>query len=156
MQPLLLLSVSTYPWWCSPNPLHITTVSICTSPTDPPIDVTVEANTTRLPTEPPYNTFTILCTASAPGGVIAAKTIIWKWRIRSSIYGLGDVTANGVTILIESSNLTQAESTSLLTVTEDTAGDYRYRCRVGISDLGIGHVDADVYPINVNRTFLVG
>ncbi len=115
--------------------------------------MTVEASTTRLPTEPPYNTFTILCTASAPDGVIAAKTIIWRRKIGSGTTGLTDVTANGA-ILIEPRDLTQAESTSLLTVTEDTAGDYRYRCRVDISELGIAKVNKDVYPINVIGMFL--
>ncbi len=116
--------------------------------------MTVEANTTRLPTEPPYNTFTILCTASVPDGVIAAKTIIWRRRIGSSTTGLDDVIANGDTILIEPSDLTEAESTSLLTVTEDTAGDYRYRCRVDIPELGIQRVNEDVYPIDVIGMFL--
>ncbi len=115
--------------------------------------MTVEANTTRLPTEPPYNTFTIHCTASAPDGVIAAKKFTWKRRIGNNTTGLKNVIASGVTFLIESSNLTQAESTSLLTVTEDTAGDYRYRCRVDIPDLDI-FADNDVYPINVIGMFL--
>ncbi len=120
--------------------------------------MTVEANTTRLPTEPPFNTFSILCTASAPDGVIAAKTITWKRRIGSGTSGLDDIIANGDTILIEPRDLTQAESTSLLTVTEDTAGDYRYRCRVDIPELGIDGnkplQTEDVYPINVTGVFL--
>ncbi len=115
--------------------------------------MSVEANSTRFPTEPPYNTFTILCTASVPDGVVAAKTIGWLRRIGSGISGLTDVTANGDTILIDSSDLTLAVITSRLTVTEDTAGNYRYRCQVDIADLGITETD-DVHPINVSGMLL--
>ncbi len=115
--------------------------------------MSVKANSTRLPTEPPYNTFTILCTTSVPDGVFVAKSIKWRRRIGSGTTGLTDVTANGDTILIDSSDLTLAVSTSRLTVTEDTAGDYRYRCRIDNFDLGIFETE-DVYPINVVGMFL--
>ncbi len=115
--------------------------------------MSVEANSTRLPTESSYNTFTILCTASVPDGVFAAKSIGWLRRIGSGITGLTDVTANGDTTLIDSSDLTLAMITSRLTVTEDTAGDYTYRCRVDIFDLGVFETE-DVYPINVVGMFL--
>ena len=62
---------------------------------------------------------------------------------------LQGITDNGGTILIETSGLDQAVTTSLLTVTETTPGDYRYRCRIDIPDLGIDNQDGDVYPINV-------
>ncbi len=116
--------------------------------------MSVEANSPRLPTEPPYNTFNILCTASVPDGVVAVKSIRWRRRIGSKTTGLTDVTANGDTILIDSSDLTLAVSTSRLTVTEDTAGDYRYRCRVDITELGVTAVREDVYPINVSGMLL--
>ncbi len=125
----------------------------CLLPPAPPVAVSVKANSTRLPTEPPYNTFTILCTASVPDGVVAAKTIGWLRRVGSNTNGLTDVTANGSTILIDSSDLTLAMITSRLTVTEDTAGDYRYQCQVDIADLGITETD-DVYPIIVVGMFL--
>ncbi len=127
---------------------------LLTSPTAPTINVTVEANATRFPAKPPYNTFTILCSASAPDGVTATKTIEWQRRVGSDTEGLNPITANGDTILIENRNLTQAVSTSLLTVTENTPGDYRYRCRVGAPELGIGGIDRDVYPIDVTGMFL--
>ena len=115
--------------------------------------MTVEANTTRLPTPPSYNTFTILCTASAPDGVIAAKTFQWRRRVGSSTTELDDLPENGDTILIDTRDLTQAVSTSLLTVTEDTAGEYRYQCWVDVPELDITAVNEDVYPINVIGMF---
>ncbi len=89
-----------------------------------------------------------------PDGVVANKSIRWRRRIGSGTTGLTDVTANGNTILIDSSDLTLAMITSRLTVTEDTAGDYRYWCRVDITELGITAVREDVYPINVVGMFL--
>ena len=120
-----------------------------TSSTVPTITVSLEPNTTRLPTEPPYNTFTITCTATAPEGVVAGKTIEWMRRIGSSTTGLSEITDNGNTIQIVATGLNQPETISVLTVTETTPGDYRYRCRVDIPELTIDNVDGDVYPINV-------
>ena len=115
--------------------------------------VSVEPNTTRLPTDTPYNTFTITCTATAPEGVVAGKTIEWKRRIGPSTTGLTEITDNGDTIQIETTNLSQPESISVLTVTETTPGDYRYRCRVDIPEIDINDVDEDVYPIDVIGEF---
>ncbi len=74
-------------------------------------------------------------------------------RIGSGTTRLTDVTANGDTILIDSSDLTLAMITSRLTVTEVTAGDYRYRCQVNISDLGITETE-DVHPLKVSGMLL--
>ena len=125
-----------------------------TSSTVPTITVTLEPNTTRLPTEPPYNTFTITCTATAPEGVVARKTIEWKRRIGSSTTGLTEITDSGNTIQIVTTGLNQPETTSVLTVTETTPGDYRYRCRVDIPELGsVSQMTEDVYPIDVIGEF---
>ncbi len=88
-----------------------------------------------------------------PDGVVAAKSIGWLRRIGSGTTGLDDVTANGNTILIDSSDLTLAMITSRLTVTEVTAGDYRYRCQVDIAELSITETE-DEYPISVVGMFL--
>ena len=125
-----------------------------TSSTVPTITVTLEPNTTRLPTEPPYNTFTITCTAIAPEGVVAGKTIEWMRRIGSSTTGLTEITDNGDTIRIMTTGPNQPETTSVLTVTETTPGDYRYRCRVDIPELGsVSQMTEDVYPIDVIGEF---
>ena len=59
-----------------------------------------------------------------------------------------ELTDNGDSILITSSDLTQPTSTSVLTVRETAAGDYRYRCRVDLTELTIANA-TDEYPINV-------
>ena len=125
-----------------------------TSSTVPTITVHLEPNTTRLPTEPPYNTFTITCTATAPEGVVAGKTIEWKRRIGSSTTGLTEITDNGDTIQIMTTSPNQPETTSVLTVTETIPGDYRYRRRVDIPELGsVSQMTEDVYPIDVIGEF---
>jgi len=96
----------------------------------------------------PYNTFSLTCTATAPQGVVSPKKFTWRRRIGSSTGGLNDITDNGGSILITSTNLDQPTSTSVLTVRETTAGDYRYRCRVDLNELTVGDT-ADVYPITV-------
>ena len=68
--------------------------------------------------------------------------------------GLTDITDNGDSILITSTNLDQLTSTSVLTVRETTAGDYRYRCRVDLSELTVVNT-ADVYPINVTGEWIL-
>ena len=59
-----------------------------------------------------------------------------------------DVTPNGDSILISSTDLTQPTSTSVLTVQETVAGDYRYRCRVDFTELAVVST-IDEYPITV-------
>ena len=136
--------------WCSD--VHTNPYSISLSCTAPTITVSLEPNTTRLPTVPPYNTFTITCTATVPKGVVAGKTIEWKRRIGTS-GGLTQITNSNNGIQIETTGLNQPETISVLTVTETAPGDYSYRCRVDISELGIDNVDGDVYPINVIGEF---
>ena len=66
---------------------------------------------------------------------------------------LTPITGNGDSILITSTNLDQPTSTSVLTVRETTAGDYRYRCRVDLNELTVGDT-ADVYPITVTGEYV--
>ena len=74
-------------------------------------------------------------------------------RIGSSTTGLTEITDDGDTIQIVATGLNQPETISVLTVTETTPGDYRYRCLVDIPELGINDVDGHVYPINVIGEF---
>ena len=76
-------------------------------------------------------------------------------RIGSSTSGLTEITDNGNTIQIVTTNPNQPETISVLTVTETTPGDYRYRCRVDIPEIDINDVDGDVYPINVIGEFQI-
>ena len=67
---------------------------------------------------------------------------------------LTPITDNGASIVITSTNLDQPTSTSVLTVRETTAGDYRYRCRVDLSELTVGDT-IHVYPINVTGEWIL-
>ena len=115
----------------------------------------MEPNTTRLLTVPPYNTIVITCTATAPEGVVAGKTIEWRRRIGPSNGGLLEITDNGDTIQVVTTGLNRPVTNSVLTVKETTPGDYRYRCRVNIPEIGIINEDGDVYPIDVIGKFQV-
>jgi len=117
-------------------------------PTDTTIQLNLTSNTTHLPNIAPYNTFFLTCTATVPQGVVLPKSFAWRRRIGSSITNLTRLTDNGDSILITSTNLDQSTSTSVLTVRETTAGDYRYRCRVDLNELPVFN-KTDVYPINV-------
>ena len=64
------------------------------------------------------------------------------------------ITDNGGSILITSTNLDQPTSTSVLTVRETTAGDYRYRCRVDLNELTVVNIKDDVYPITVTGEWI--
>jgi len=65
-----------------------------------------------------------------------------------------EITDNGGSILITSTNLDQPTSTSVLTVRETTAGDYRYLCRVYLNELSLINT-TDVYPINVTGELIL-
>jgi len=116
--------------------------------TDTTIQLNLTSNTTHLPNIAPYNTFFLTCTATVPQGVVLPKSFAWTWKIGSSTTSLTRLTDNGDSILINSTNLDQPASTSVLTVRETTAGDYCYRCRVHLSGLPVSN-KTDVYPINV-------
>ena len=124
-----------------------------------PIDTTIQlnltSNTTHLPNIAPYNTFFLTCTATVPQGVVLPKSFVWRRRIGSSITNLIRLTDNGDSILINSTNLDQPTSTSVLMVKETSAGDYRYRCRVELSELPVSN-KTDMYPINVTGERCLG
>jgi len=73
--------------------------------------------------------------------------------IGASIFNFDLLTDNGGSILIASTNLDQPTSTSVLTVRKTTAGDYRYRCRVDLSELSLFN-KTDLYPIKVTGEML--
>ena len=87
--------------------------------------------------------------------MVVQKTIEWKRRIGSSSTGLSEITDNGDTIQIETTGLNQPVTISVLTVTETTPGDYRYRCRVDIPEIDINDEDEGVYPIDVIGEFQI-
>ena len=128
--------------------IHQYVCSLSISIADPTVNVLLESNTTRLPTAAPCYTFTLTCTASVPDTVIVDKMLTWSQGVGPSTTGLTDVIDNSNTFQITTTDLTAAMITSVLTVTETTAGDYRYRCEVELSDISVMG-SADVYPISV-------
>ena len=117
--------------------------------TDPSIHLDLTSSTTHLLNIAPFNTFSLTCTATVPQGVVSPKTFTWRRRrIGPSKRGFNDITENGDSILINSTNLNQPTSTSVLTVREIITGDYRYRCKVQLSELSL-MIKTDKYPINV-------
>ena len=105
------------------------------------------SSTTRLPNVDPYNTFTLTCTATAPMGVIESKIFTWRRRIGSG----GPCDSFSVVIYssifqIVNSNVNQPVSTSVLTVTETTAAEWRYCCQASL--LGVTG-NSDEVPVTV-------
>ena len=114
----------------------------------PPIVMSLESSSFRFPAAEPYNTFNLTCTASVPESVVIQRTLTWSRKIGSGETGLAEITDNGNTIRIMTSDLTAADVTSVLAVTETVPGDYRYRCEVELSDIIVMESD-DVFPIEV-------
>ncbi len=102
----------------------------------------------------PYNTFTILCTATTPEGVITPKAFEWRRRVGANKEGTFlEVTDIGDAVLIENSNLDQPTSTSQLRVTENTPEVYEYRCRVSLTELNIMRGISSRFQIEVTGTY---
>jgi len=116
--------------------------------TDTTIQLDLTSNTTHLLNFAPYNTFFLICTATVPQGVVVPKMFVWRRRIGPSTTGLAPLASSSNSRLITSTNLDQPTSTSVLIVRETIPGDYRYRCRVDLSELPYFN-KTDVYPINV-------
>ena len=94
--------------------------------TDPSIHLDLTSSTTHLLNIAPFNTFSLTCTATVPQGVVSPKTFTWRRRrIGPSKRGFNDITENGDSILINSTNLNQPTSTSVLTVREIITGRER-------------------------------
>ena len=77
----------------------------------------------------PYNTFTLYCTATVHDSVIIPKYFQWKQGPEGAEEILS---ANGVTVMIVHSNTNATSSSSVLTVTENTPGSYRFVCTANL------------------------
>ena len=128
-------------------------ILLCSHCTVPTIIVTLTANTTRLPNEAPYNTFSLTCnaTSSVEGRNVALpKRFLWRRRYGPSEFTLDLLTSNATIQIQDGDNLYQPTSFSMLTVTEDITQNYRYRCRVDLSlPTDTIYTRTDIYPINV-------
>ena len=117
-------------------------------PTAPNVALSLTPITTRLPNVHPYNTFSLTCTATAPEGVVSPKTFSW-WRRNAVSNNNLSLIHDNETIQINSSSLNQPKSTSVLTVTETTAGEWYYHCIVTLEELTNVTNEAGSHPIHV-------
>ena len=118
--------------------------------TVPTVEMSLTANSTRLPNVAPYNT-SLTCTATSfvqSSEVAFTKTFTWGYQMGSAVGA-----ATGFTTVqtgIVNRDLSLARGTSELTVTETTAGVYTYRCQANL-DLSADNIFGrnDYYPITV-------
>ena len=102
----------------------------------------------------PYSTFSLICTATSRvegvGNVALPKRFLWRRQYGPDTLGLTQLSNNATIQIQDGDNLNQPTSSSILTVTEDSPGDYRYHCRVDL-DLATDDIFTftDVYPIRV-------
>ena len=87
------------------------------------------------------------------GSVALPKRFLWRRRYGPDTIGLTQLSSNATIQIQDGDNLTQPTSASMLTVTKDIPGDYRYHCQVDL-DLSADNISnfADVYPIIVTGT----
>ena len=106
----------------------------CFSPTGPVVDVSVQPHTVTAFVTPPYNTFTLNCTASVHDTLLVPKTFHWK-----VIFGGQEmnVSSNGDRILITDMNVNAPTSNSILRVTENLSGSYQYVCTAVLQFPGV-------------------
>ena len=76
----------------------------------------------------PYNTFSIVCTASVPANVTATKSFVW----RRGPSGTGTVLTSSEGTSITTLNLGSATSTSVLTTNASSPGSFVYTCDVTV------------------------
>ena len=105
--------------------------------------MSLTSNATRFPNVPPYNTFSLTCTATVPEGVVSPKAFMW-WRQNSILNTFIEE------FQISNKNLDQ----ETLVVTETTAGIWQYSCEVVIPELSIVSNRSNTYhSINVTGKF---
>ena len=118
----------------------------------PTVELTLTPSTTRLPNVAPYNTFSLICTATSlvQGSEVAfTKSFTWSYQMGNRVGATTGFTT--VQMGIMNRDLSQARSTSELTVSETTAGMYTYRCQANL-DLSADNIFGrnDYYPIIVS------
>ena len=93
------------------------------------LTVQTEPSTVSVLDAAPYNTFSIVCTASVPTNVTATKSFVW----RRGSSGTGSVLTSNNNTRITTLNPTNATSTSVLTTNVSSAGTHLYTCDVNVS-----------------------
>ena len=110
--------------------------------------MSVQPHTVTAFVTPPFNTFTLNCTASVHDTILVPKTFHWK-----VIFGGQEmnVSSNGDRILITDMNINAPTSNSILRVTENISGSYQYICTAVLQFPG---VEDDIRGISsANVTF---
>lgn len=108
----------------------LSSYTLQSSPPVPPLTVTVQPDTVVTLTTPPYNSFSLVCTASVPSGVTAEKTITWMQNGAL----LND---DGSAVVITDRNVSLLDSSSQLTVSTTVGGEFRYECSVSLPLTGL-------------------
>ena len=83
---------------------------------------------------PPYNTFTLNCTASVHDTILVPKT--FHWRVHFGGQEM-NVSSNEDRILITDMNANTPTSNSILRVTESIPGAYQYICTAVLQFPGV-------------------
>ena len=76
----------------------------------------------------PYNTLSIVCTASIPTNIVATKSFVW----RRGSSGAGTIITSDGNTRITTLNPGNPTSTSMLTANVSLAGTYLYTCDVTV------------------------
>ena len=118
----------------------------CFSSTGPVVDVSVQPHTVTAFVTPPYNTFTLNCTASVHDTILVPKT--FHWKVRSGGQEM-NISSNGDRTLINDRNVNAPTSTSILRVTENISGSYQYICTAVLQFPGVEDDITGVSSANV-------
>ena len=77
---------------------------------------------------PPYNTFSIACTATFPANTTTNKQFVW----RQGSSGTSSVLTTGPGVNVTNLDLTSQTSTSILSVSATLSGSFYYTCEVTV------------------------
>ena len=115
--------------------LHVSGLNhIASHPPGPVVDVSVQPHTVTAFVTPPYNTFTLNCTASVHDTILVPKTFHWKVHFGGQEM---NISSNGDRTLIIDRNVNAPTSTSILRVTENISGSYQYICTAVLQFPGV-------------------
>ena len=119
---------------------------IASHPPGPVVDVSVQPHTVTAFVTPPYNAFTLNCTASVHDTILVPKTFHWKMCFGEKEM---NVSSNGNRTLITDMNINAPTSNSILKVTEIISGTYQYICTAVLQFPGVEDDITGVSSANV-------
>lgn len=116
--------------------------TLWSSPTVPPLPVDVQPDTIVALNTPPYNVFSLICTASVPTGVTVEKTFTW---MQNELL----LSEDGSAVVINDNNVSLPDSSSQLTVSQAVGGVYQYVCSVSLAITGANVLMTDSAEVTV-------